>query len=50
MLQSKILVWELRGAVDCAGSCAITLYEITSLDHEIFDLQSIVSHRTCISP
>jgi len=41
MLQRKILIGELRSAIDSAASRSISIDEISSLDHEVLDLRDV---------
>lgn len=38
MFQGEVLIGELLSTVDCPGARAIAVDEVTSLNHEVFDL------------
>jgi hypothetical protein len=40
VLQRKVFIREFLGAVDCPGAGAIAIDEVTTLDHEVFDLRN----------
>jgi hypothetical protein len=42
MGKSEIFIGEFRGAVDRTGSSSVAIDEISTLDHEIFDLSDLV--------
>ena len=43
MLEFEILVIEGLRAIDTSRACAVSVQEVSSLAHEIFDLQKIRS-------
>lgn len=50
MAKRKILIGEFRCAVDCSTSSSISVNEVASLDHEIFDLEIAISTHSITHP
>lgn len=49
MWQRKILICKLGGAVNGAAACAVAIYEIATLNHEILDLREVSRKSLALS-
>jgi hypothetical protein len=47
MLQSEILICEFFSAVDGPRACAVAVDEVSTLDHEAFDLGQVSFISAC---
>jgi hypothetical protein len=46
MLKRKVLIRKLGRAIDIRRARAVSIQEIATLDHEVFDLRRAIAH-TC---